>query len=372
MPIWRVTDEGPKRVARSSLRKERLLEEKLEGWIAADPSILGENLLLVGRQVTVPEVNDRLDLLALDAQGNAVVIEVKRGQLKDPVDMQALRYASYIAKWGFEDFERVAKAYCDGGDGDFNFNRLYEEFCSEAGIDEPPDINTDQRIIIIGSEVRDRLGSVALWLLEHNINIRVIELECYREDQRLLLQPNVIVPPPVNRFAEIGRIPAGDNPQPWDTDGKSWHLKKRCSSTNAQLLLQIDEIVRETVGVEPPRWNQKLYIAYWVTNRIWLSIGTQANVLTLTLNTEPGAFEETGLASRLSVEVFDKGDPLAVKLGLRSSVTVQPENGHDQVMLRVKEDFSPDTDAFRQLLKDAFKAFPRREATATTLETDLV
>jgi hypothetical protein len=179
-----------------------------------------------------------------------------------------LRYASYIARWSFEDFERVAKAYYGGGDDDFNFNSLYEEFCSKAGIDEPPDINADQKIIIIGSEVRDKLGSVALWLLEHSINIRVIELECYREDQRLLLQPNVIVPPPVNRFAEIGRIPTGDNPQPWHIDGKSWHLKKRCSAKNAELLLHIDEIVRETVGVEPPRWNQKLYIAYWVTNRI--------------------------------------------------------------------------------------------------------
>lgn len=371
MPIWSVTEEGPERVARSSLRKERLLEEKLEGWIAADPSILGESLLLVGRQVTVPEVNDRLDLLALDTQGNAVVIEVKRGQLKEPVDMQALRYASYLARWSFEDFERVAKAYYGGGKGDFNFNGLYEEFCSEAGIDEPPDINTDQKIVIIGSEVRDKLGSVALWLLEHNINIRVIELECYRENQRLLIQPNVIVPPPVNRFAEIGRIPSDGNPQPWDIDGKSWHLKKRCGAKNAELLLQIDEIVRETVGVDPPRWNQKLYIAYWVTNRIWLSIGTQANMLTLTLNAEPGAFEETELASRLSVEVFDTGDPLAVKLGLRSSVTIQAQNGRDQIVLRVKEEFSPDTDAFRQLLKDAFKAFPKREAVATTLETEL-
>ena len=33
-------------------------------------------------------------------------------------------------------------------------------------------------------------------------------------------------------------------------------------------------------------------------------------MLTLTLNAEPGAFEETELASRLSVEVFDTGDPL--------------------------------------------------------------
>ena len=78
------------------------MEQNLENWIAADPSLLGEPLLVVGRQAMIPDVRDKLDILRLDPQGKAVATELQRGKLKNPVDMQTLRYASYISKWGFD------------------------------------------------------------------------------------------------------------------------------------------------------------------------------------------------------------------------------------------------------------------------------
>jgi hypothetical protein len=38
---------------------------------------------------------------------------------------------------------------------------------------EPP------RIVKLEAEVRDRLGNVALWLRNHSIDIKVIEIEVY-------------------------------------------------------------------------------------------------------------------------------------------------------------------------------------------------
>ena len=165
MSIWKITSDGAHKIPETKLRKEKILEEKLEDWIINDPAILGEPLLIIGRQVMIPEIRDRLDILALDPQGRAVIIELKRGKLKDPVDMQALRYASYISKWSFEDFENRARSFQkEMPDKDFNFNEEFEKFCLEANVDETPDINSDQRLLIVGSEVKDKLGSVALWL----------------------------------------------------------------------------------------------------------------------------------------------------------------------------------------------------------------
>ena len=59
--------------------------------------------MVFGRQVIIPDTKDRLDLLAVDPRGSITVIELKRGQLKDPVDVQSLRYASYVSKWRFQD-----------------------------------------------------------------------------------------------------------------------------------------------------------------------------------------------------------------------------------------------------------------------------
>jgi hypothetical protein len=68
--------------------------------------------------------------------------------------MQALRYASDVSKWQFEDFENQARNHLGkAGDTDFRFNEVYEEFCTEAGVDDVPDLNSDQRIIMVGSEL---------------------------------------------------------------------------------------------------------------------------------------------------------------------------------------------------------------------------
>ena len=49
-------------------------EERLEEWIERDSSLLGLDLLIIGRQVVTP-FGGRIDLLALDAQGDLIIIE---------------------------------------------------------------------------------------------------------------------------------------------------------------------------------------------------------------------------------------------------------------------------------------------------------
>ena len=136
MPIWKITERGPTKIPETKFKQEKLLEEKLEDWIVADPTILGEPLLVIGRQVLIPDTRDRLDILAVDPLGNAVIVELKRGHLKDPVDVQALRYASYISKWRFEDFENQARNFFGKvGDPDFNFNSLYDRHFPEISFE---------------------------------------------------------------------------------------------------------------------------------------------------------------------------------------------------------------------------------------------
>jgi len=361
MAIWKITPNGASKVLETKLKQEKLLEENLENWVGNDPSLLGEPLMIIGRQVIIPEIRDRLDLLALDLEGNAVVIELKRGKLKDPVDMQALRYASYISKWRFEDFENHARSHLGRvGDADFNFIELYERFCSEEGIDEVPDINSDQRLIIVGSEVKEKLGSVALWLLEHNIDIKIIEIEVYREDSTVLVQPQVIIPLPVSRFSDTGRTPRGEVSKPWVIDGKTWHLEKRCSIKTKAMLIDLDDLIRDNFEVDGPRWNQKLYVAYRVGNYNWLAVHTTASTLILDFLVKADEFDQRQLANKLTVESFEKDDSLSEKLGLPSSVQVRNRNeSTDKVRLRIKGDFSLTNEQFMNFLKEAYEAFPK-------------
>ncbi|MGC9385250.1 MAG: hypothetical protein ACP5D6_11680 [Kosmotogaceae bacterium] len=359
--FWKISDGGPVEVSKTKLKEEKLLEENLEDWITNDPKILGEPLLLIGRQVRIPDINDKLDLLALDPQGNAVIIELKRGRLKDPVDMQALRYASYISKWGFEDFDDQARQFFgEFGNPDFNFNEKYETFCSDVGIDNIPDINSDQRIILVGAEIKDKLGSVALWLFEHNIDVKVIEVDLFKEGDVIFLQPQVIIPLPVSKFDEVGKRSGGDTSRPWIVNGKRWHLENRCKPTTKEMLLKLNDIVPDNFDVEGPRWNQKDYVAYRIGNYNWLSIETHANLLKLRFLVKAGSFDQNEIAEKLGIEEFDREAPGSEKLSLPSSVIVLTKTeDKDKIVLRVKDDFDLESEEFMNLLEEAYRAFPK-------------
>jgi hypothetical protein len=359
MPLWKITDKGPSKVKETKFKQEKLLEEHLEDWIAADPTILGEPLLIFGRQVIMPDTKDRLDLLAVDPHGSIAVIELKRGHLKDPVDMQSLRYASYVSKWRFEDFENVARNHFGKvGDAEFNFNDMFESFCSDSGIDDIPDLNQDQRIIIVGSAVREKLGSVALWLRDHSIDIKLIEIQAYKDGDDLLIEPTTIVPMAVNRFVSVGK--KGPEDHPWSTDGKTWHLEKRCSPRTKEIILELDQVIQNEFDIDGPRWSQKYYIAYPINNYNWLCIHTRATFLILDFLVKAGVFKTAELAKRLGVAEFDSDDSLTEKFAMQSSVIVKNRNpASDRIRLRAKEDFNFKSEAFLEFLKEAHKAFPK-------------
>ena len=70
----------------------------LQEWLAHEPSALGEELLIIQKEFDgFDDTRERLDLLALDKDGNLVIIENKLDDSGRDVVWQALKYASYCA-----------------------------------------------------------------------------------------------------------------------------------------------------------------------------------------------------------------------------------------------------------------------------------
>src|ERR1700682_1706189 len=75
---------------------------------------LRQDLRIIAKEVRPSEtVADRIDLLAVDHDGNVVIIELKRGNDKLQL-LQAIAYAGMIAKWSPE--ELLAQAGKDRAD----------------------------------------------------------------------------------------------------------------------------------------------------------------------------------------------------------------------------------------------------------------
>jgi hypothetical protein len=73
------SEEKTKPLETTSLSERDYLEEDLREWILSDSlPILGEDLLIIGREVSVKNIGDAIDLIGIDRDGNLVVIELKK------------------------------------------------------------------------------------------------------------------------------------------------------------------------------------------------------------------------------------------------------------------------------------------------------
>ena len=99
--IWRLGDT-PEKVQFSSLDSEAMLEDML----VADLSILAPQLMLIGRQV-VTGSGKLIDILAMDPDGNLVVVELKRDKTPRDVVAQVLDYASWVQDLSYDEIKAI-------------------------------------------------------------------------------------------------------------------------------------------------------------------------------------------------------------------------------------------------------------------------
>ena len=157
---------------------------------------MGEELLIIGHEYDDFENNERIDLLAIDKEGNLVVIEVKRDNSGISVDFQALKYVSYMSRRTLKEIIEIYSKYID--DNSLQLDPIQEimEFLNvddESLLNDM--INNTQRIIIIGKEFDKRVLSVCAWLYENGINVKCISIKPYKYNEEIFIDTNQIIPP---------------------------------------------------------------------------------------------------------------------------------------------------------------------------------
>jgi len=102
---------------------ERVLEE----WLQANPNAIleDERLMIIGRQVRT-DLGKFIDLLGVDRDGNAVVVELKRDRTPRDVVAQALEYAAYVERLDADDLVSEYNAYMEGLTED-DLERIYSD-----------------------------------------------------------------------------------------------------------------------------------------------------------------------------------------------------------------------------------------------------
>jgi Endonuclease NucS len=162
----------------------------IQEWIEKTPDILGEDLLVLGKEVTLPS-GKRLDLLCIDRQGGLVIVELKRDDSGSSVEWQAIKYASYCSKLLPEEIFKQYAAYL--GKSDAEAEKAIEEFI-DTDIDA---LNREQRIILASRQFNSEVISAVLWLREYGLDIQCTRLAPYLDlDGELFIKPETIIPLP--------------------------------------------------------------------------------------------------------------------------------------------------------------------------------
>ena len=169
-------------------------EDELEGWISANPDMLGEKLLIISRQLVIPEVG-RLDLLGMDSNGKLVIVELKRNMLPREAVAQALDYASWLSNTPEEEIAGYANQYLQSQSGDME-QSLADAF-EEAFDTKLPDwVCQNHRIVLVAAGLDASAERIVSYLAQrHSVDINAHFFNyCELSDGKQILVRSVLVP----------------------------------------------------------------------------------------------------------------------------------------------------------------------------------
>jgi hypothetical protein len=149
--LWRVDAGAPARVTSTGFP----LESRLEDLIESDPTILGEPLLLIGRQV--PTASGKyIDLLAMAADGTLHVLELKRDRTPRDVVAQILDYGSWVQDLSHSG---VLGLFADQHEVEFEV-----AFAERFGTNPPDELNGAHKLTVLASDVDPATERIVTYL----------------------------------------------------------------------------------------------------------------------------------------------------------------------------------------------------------------
>lgn len=182
MKMWRMGEGGTPR----ALTSARLPSEaELQRFLVDDPSLLGERLLVIGCEVMTP-FGTRIDILAMDGEGNLHVLELKRDRTPREVVAQILDYASWATSLSREEVLAIAARHL----GDGAFEPSFEEVFGEA----PPDeLNSELRLTIVAATLDSSSERIVTYLRTFGVPINAVFFSYLEDEDRRYLARSWLV-----------------------------------------------------------------------------------------------------------------------------------------------------------------------------------
>lgn len=188
-------DKTVELITEKSFKDQKQLEKDVQNIIKEHPEILGENLLIIAETLTPCEDSRKqLDLLALDKDGNLVVIELKRDYDGFHMDLQAIRYASMVRLLTVDNVIKYRQSFTNQNDEELTqeeiadfLNTTIEQLAEKLDFDHI-------RIMLINQDFSKEITNSVLWLNEQGLNIKCIKIAQYEINGQHIWDIDTIIP----------------------------------------------------------------------------------------------------------------------------------------------------------------------------------
>jgi len=170
--------------------------ENLQEWLRKNPESLGEELLIIQKEFSgFTDTNERLDLLALDKQGNLVIIENKLDSSGRDVVWQVLKYASYCSSLSKDQIRDIYQNYLDKeGANTKAEEKLSEFFDNTEYLELVVNQGSKQRIMMVAGKFKKEVTSTVLWLMNYKIRIQCFKVTPFELKDSLFLNVEQVLP----------------------------------------------------------------------------------------------------------------------------------------------------------------------------------
>jgi len=197
MSIYSISETGIEEVGRTSFEVNGILERNhLQSYLRDKIDIISPDTLIISEEFSEwDDSKRRIDLLGIDKDANLVVIELKRTDSGDYMELQALRYASMVSTMRFEKCISIYEKYLASRMIDCNAEDSLLEFLEwDRPVEE--DFALDVKLVLASADFSKELTSSVLWLISKGIDIKCVKLTLYKYKEHLLLDVSQIIPLP--------------------------------------------------------------------------------------------------------------------------------------------------------------------------------
>jgi hypothetical protein len=205
--VWRI-DKELNRLEIKSLDQEKRLEDFLE----KDITIASPYWMVIGRQVFTA-YGKYIDLLAIDKDGNLIVLELKKNKTPREVVAQLLDYASWVKKLTDDEIASIYDDYIKKYHPEKNGVSLDASFLKCFNLTNmPEELNETHQLVVVASNLDDSTERIVSYLSgEHNVPINAIFFRIFKDGDREYLSRIWFIDPSLPTPTIVG-----EEKEPWN------------------------------------------------------------------------------------------------------------------------------------------------------------